>query len=177
MKNKGQIGFILFFFVAIAILIAAGIFIAVGSSAIDYVKDITFPEITSIGMVGDANVSEYAEYGLNPVETVIDQASWMGGFLYMIGIIGLVGIAVVFRTTQNKIFIVLFFAFAVLMMFLCILLSNIYEAFYSGTGDIETRLQDQTMLSYLILHSPFVFSIVIFVSGIILFSGIGQEEY
>jgi len=178
MKNKkAQVGFIIFFFMGIALLIAGAIFLAIASGVISYVADITFPEITNIGVIGDSNISEYAEYGLNPVNTLIKQSEWMGGVLYMIAIIGLIGIAVVFRTSQNKVFIVLFFAFAILMMFLSILMSNVYEDFYSSGDEIGDKLKDQTMLSWLILRSPLVFSVVIFISGIILFSGLGQEEF
>ena len=54
-------------------------------------------------------------------------------------------------------------------------ISNIYEDFYSGTDDLATRMQEQTILSWMILYSPLIFAIIAFIAGAIMFSG-GTEE-
>ena len=95
----------------------------------------------------------------------------------MIAIIGLFGLAVTYRMTMNRLFIAIFFALAILLIIMSILMSNIYEDIYTGTDEFGTKMKEQTMMSYLILHSPMVFTVVIFISGIVLFSGIRQEEF
>ena len=51
--------------------------------------------------------------------------------------------------------------------------SNIYD----GTDDLATRLKEHTILSWMILYSPMVFTIIIFATGIVLFSGMQREEF
>jgi len=177
MDKKGNMGFMLSFFIAIAILIVVSFFIAIVVGIISITSDTIIPEIEGIGLVGNSNISEYSEYGLKPVETLINSFSWIGGITYVIALFGLFGFAVTYRLTMNKFFIVLFFAFAILLIILSILMSNIYEDIYTGTDELSVEMQNQTLLSYLILHAPMILTVVIFVSGIILFSGMNQEEY
>jgi hypothetical protein len=176
MNKKGSFGVLLFFMIIIAVLIVAGVGIAILIGVINIGTDTIIPELSNIGMVDGSNISEYAEYTTTPVNTLISSFTWMGGVAYGMAIFGLIGLAIAFRLTMSKIFIVVFFAFAVLLLFLSILISNIYQDIYSGTDELATELKDQVMLSWLILKSPLIFSVVIFISGIILFSGIIQEE-
>jgi len=177
MNKKANFGFILLFFVLIAILLVVSFFIAISIGVIDTVADVVIPEIENIGMVGDSNITQYTQYGTQPVSILINSFTWMGGLAYMIAIIGLFGLAVTYRMTMNRLFIAIFFALAILLIIMSILMSNIYEDIYTGTDEFGTKMKEQTMMSYLILHSPMVFTVVIFISGIVLFSGIRQEEF
>lgn len=175
MNKQGQIGNILLFFIIVAVLIVVGVVIGILASVIDIATDTIIPEIEGIGMVGDQNITQYSQYGTTPVNTFVQNLTWIGGVMYMMGVVGLFGIAFAFRLTMNRVYIILFFGLAILMIFLSILISNIYEDIYSGGDELSTRLQDQTILSYLVLHSPLIFTIVIFASGIVLFSGVSEE--
>jgi len=53
-------------------------------------------------------------------------------------------------------------------------MSNIYEDVYRGTDEFALILKEHVALSWLILYSPGIFSIIGFMAGIIMFSGDNQ---
>lgn len=177
MKNKGQIGGLIFFFLAVAFIIVAGIFLVFISGALNFVADTVVPEIQGIGTVGDTNITQVSEYAITPINTVIQNLTWLGGAIYVIMVIGLFGLAFTFRLTKMKVLMALFVGFAILMVFVSIIISNMYEDAYNDDGDFGSRLKEQTLLSYMILHSPMIFVVVIFVSGIIMFTGVGEDDF
>lgn len=177
MNKKGSFGAILFFFILIAIVLSAGLFLAIGGAVMDMFFDEFVPEIENIGTVGSSNITEYSEYGLTPVNTFVQSFTWLGGVIYMLAIILVFGMAIAARATANRWLIGFFMVTGFLLIIGSIFISNIYQDFYQDDGDLGTRLQNQEILSFLILHSPVIFSIVIFVSGIIVFSGLGEESY
>jgi hypothetical protein len=65
--------------------------------------------------------------------------------------------------------------FYILLVFLLILgtvvLSNMYQDIYSGNDEIGLRLQAQTLMSYMILYSPMIMTLIAFIAGVIMFSG------
>ena len=177
MKNKkGQAGVILIFFIVVAIILVAGLFIGIGVSSLSMVIDEFVPEIKAIGSIGSSNVTEYAGYALDPLVTFVNSWSWVGGVLYFISLIGLFGIAIAYRSTNNKWLIGFFILFALLIILLSIFISNIYQDLYQDGTDFGQGIKDQTLLSFLMLHSPLILCVVIFASGVILFTGVGQEE-
>lgn len=176
-KGQGGFGILLGFFILIAIILALGLLLSFGGAIVDLFADTVIPEIQGIGTVGDSNITQYSDYVVSPVNTFVQSFSWLGGLMYVLGIIGIFGLSIAAKFTMNKWLIGLFFGFALLLILCSIFISNIYEEFYTGTDDFSTRLQEQTLLSYMILHSPLIFSVVIFISGIIMFSGVQQESY
>lgn len=176
MNKKGQVGIILIFFTVIAVILVVGLFIGIGVSTISMFMDDFVPEIAAIGTVAGANITEYSGYVLTPLTTFVNSWSWMGGMLYFISIIGLFGIAVAYRSTPNRWLIGFFVLFVVLIIFLSIFISNIYQDLYEDTSSFGDNIKEQKLLSFFMLHSPLILSIVAFASGIILFSGVGKED-
>jgi len=139
--------------------------------------DEVVPEIQGIGSVGASNITQYSGYSVAPVNSFVQSFTWLGGVLYSLAIILVFAFAFAARATANKWLIGIFLAFTLLLILCSIFISNIYEDFYNDTGDLGVRLQEQALLSFLILHSPIIFTIVIFIAGIIMFSGMQQEEF
>lgn len=177
MNKKGSIGYILLFFVVIAVLISLGLFLVIGITSIDFVFDTITPEVASIGMVGSSNFTEISSYSIEPFDDFVQKFSWFGGVIYMIILIALFGFAISFKVTANKVYMILFFLLAFLMIIVSIFVSNIYQDLYQGSDDIATRMQEQSLMSYLVLHGPMIFTIIIFISGAIVFSGLQAEEF
>ena len=154
------------------ILVAAGVIMALGSSVINWTFDEVVPEIDSIGQIeGSANMTEVSRMTLHPLNTVVQNFTWITALIYIFGILAVFGIAFAFRGMGDRWLIALFISMVLILIIGCIIFSNIYEAFYTGTDEIALLLQEHTLLSYLILYSPLIFSLVAFVAGIILFSG------
>jgi hypothetical protein len=176
MNKKGQFGFILLFFILVAVLLGGALLISIGVGVVRTSTDAIIPELEGIGMVGDTNVSQSAKYVTTPVNGFLNSLDWMGGVVYLVAIIGLFGLAFTYKYTMNKLFIAVFLGFAVLLIFLSIVISNMYEEFYTSNDELGTQLQSQSLLSWLILQAPLVFTVMIFAAGIVLFSGMNEED-
>jgi len=177
MNKKGNVVVVLIFFVFLFIVLFLGVLLAFGSVIIDWTFDEIIPEISTLGMVGDANLTQAADYTIVPLNSLVQSFTWATGALYVLILIGLVGTTVAFRTNPSRWLIGFFFFIAIMFIFTSIFISNIYEDFYTGTDEIALRLQEHTLLSYMIIYSPAIFTVITFVMGIILFSGMQREEF
>ena len=131
-----------------------------------------FDEVRGIGMVSDnTNVTYYADIVLDPVENVLDNYAIYATVLYAFGIIFIFSLAFIFRNNVSGWNIALFVVSALLIVTFCVVLSNTYESFYTGTDSISLGLQDAGVANYLILYSPAIFTIIIFLAGIIMMTG------
>ena len=167
----------LLFFIIIAVILVAGLFISIGTSVIKIFMEEFVPEFESIGTIGDStNITEYSSYAINPVNTVVNSLSWIGGVIYLIAFFGLFGVAIAYKVTMSRWLIGLYVLLAILIIIMSIFISNIYEDLYGDTSEFGENIREQKLLSFLILHSPLILSIIVFASGIVLFSGLGQEE-
>jgi hypothetical protein len=159
------------------IVLFLGLFLVIGSIVVDWTFDEAVPELTKIGMVDNTNVSEYTGYALNPVDNVVQSFTWLSGIIYIFALLGCLGLSFTIRFTGNKWLLGFFIACMFLLIVASIFISNIYEDFYNDDGDVGDRLREHEMLSYLILYSPVIMSIIGFICGIIMFTGEGEEQY
>ena len=174
LNKKGNAYIILMLVGLMFLLIFLAFIVIIGSSIINLVADEVVPEISDLGMIGASNLTEYSEYSIDPANNFIQNLTWMTGIFFVFGIVGILGIAFIFKSTGETWMIGLFVGLVLLLVISCIFLSNIYEEFYDGDDDIALRLKEHTLLSYMILYSPAIMVIIAFLSGIILFSG--QQE-
>ena len=93
-------------------------------------------------------------------------------------LIGSVGLVVIFRVSPNKWLIAFYLLMVILLVVGSMFMSNIYEDFYNDNGEFGNILKEHVLLSFMILYAPVITTILAFITGIILFSGVGQEgEY
>lgn len=177
MRNKGQINVVIMFFLFIATLLIVGVLLAVGGAFTDFFMDEITPSLSDIGVIDGTNYSQAVGYGLNPINSFVNQYTWLGGVFYLIGISALFLVAFLFRATQERWMIPLFISLVLLVIMLSLFISNIYEDFYddNDTDIFGERLRDQTLLSYMILYSPIVMTFVSFIAGVLLFGGMRDE--
>ena len=174
-QKKGNIEAIIYLMMILFVLLIGGVMLIFGAITIDWVFDEAVPELSTLGVVGNANLTEYSKYSIAPVNTVVQSFIWLAGVFYVLGLMGCIGFAFAFRFTGNKWLMGFFFACMLMLVMASIFMSNIYEEFYNGTDEVGTRLKEHELLSYLILYSPIVMSIIGFVCGIIMFTGEGGE--
>jgi len=161
--------------IALVLLIAA---MTIGWGVVKSATDIIIPEIASIGEVlPGANVSEYADYTLIPAGNILDNAGLMMGLIYIIGLVGLLGYAFIFRNNFNGWVAMFFVASVLLLIMLSIFVSQYYESFYLDQNELGTILRSATLVSFLIIQSPVILTIIAFIAGIILFTGNREDSY
>lgn len=172
--KKGVLG-ILLFFVFLMLVLVLGFIATIVVAVMDFGGDTITPIMQDIGVAGASNISEYVEYSIVPLNNIVQALPWLIGFGFICAIIFSVIFAVSYNYNPNPVYIGLYIMLILLLIFGSIIISNMYEDLYSGTDDIATRLQSQTISSYLILYSPVVFTIIAFLAGIYLFVGRREE--
>lgn len=172
MKNKkASMMVILIVIGAIILLVLLGVTMAIGSAVMNWVGDEILPELTGLGMVGNANVSQAMQYTAVPVNDFIQNFTWITGIIYVFGIMGIFGLAFIFRSSGEKWLIGLYVVLVLMLVIICIFMSNIYQDFYDDGSSLAALLHEHVMLSYLILYSPVIMGLIAFIAGIILFGG------
>jgi len=174
-KDKRGIGGILIFFLILFSILVIGFVAAIAFGIFNYASEQITPVMTELGMAGDSNISEYAGYGFGTFNTFLSAAPWLIGFAYIGALIFSVFLALSYTYNPNPIFIGLYVMFIVLLIFFAIIMSNMYEDIYTGTDEIATQLQAQTLTSYMILYSPMILTTIAFITGIFLFAGRRDE--
>jgi len=176
LKNKkGSAWPIIVFFLILFTIVIFGFIFSIGAAITDYAADTIVPEIRSIGNVSGTNVSQNADYVVVPVNTVVQQIPWIIGLVYVIALIFSIVFVVSSRIAPHPAFLGFYVAFIILMILGCIIMSNMYQDIYSGTDEIATRLQEQTLMSYMILFSPVIITFIAFFAGVIAFTRGGQD--
>ena len=169
-EKKGAIGIIFFFMILFAILVL-GFIGAMAIGIIDFASDTITPVMQDLGVAGSSNLSEAAEYSFVPLNTLVQTLPWLVGFSYVIALIFSIIFVLSYNYNPHPAFIGFYFALVILLIFGSIIMSNMYQDIYSADDEIADRLQEQTLLSHMILYSPFILTLIALVTGIYLFAG------
>jgi len=169
-KSQGATS-IIFFIAILFLLLIAGLALVIGSAVVNWVWDEAAPELTNLGMIGEANMTSIAGSTITPANSFVQSFTWLTGVIYVMALIACFGLAVAFRFTGNKWLAGFFIVSMIMLIMACVFVSNIYEDFYDDNDALGTRLKEHTLLSFLILESPLIFSILGFIGGVIMFTG------
>ncbi len=168
-NKRGAIGILIFAIVLFAIvLIGFGAAIVVG--IFDIVSDEVTPIMTELGMAGSSNISEYAEYGFGTLNTFTQAVPWLVAAGYIMALIFTIVFIFIVGYNPHPAFIAFYFALMILLVLGCILVSNMYQDIYTGTDELALRLQEQTIMSYMLLHSPFIMIMIMLIGGLLMFT-------
>ena len=169
-NKKGAIGIIIFFMILFAILVL-GFIAAMAVGIIDFASDTITPVMQELGVAGNSNLSEAAEYSFVPLNTFVQALPWVVGLSYVVALLFSIIFVLSYNYNPHPAFIGFYFALVILLIFGSIIMSNMYQDIYSADDEIADRLKEQTLLSYMILYSPFILTLIALITGIYLFSG------
>lgn len=167
-NKKGAIGIIIFFLVLLGVLVL-GFIAAIAWTVIDIASDEITPIMEGLGMVGDTNVSQAAEYSFGVADTFVQAMPWLIAMGYVLALIFTLVFVFIVGYNPHPAFIAFYVSLMILLIFGCVIMSNMYQDIYTGTDEIATRLQEQTIMSYLILHSPFIMALIAIIGGVLMF--------
>lgn len=170
-NKKGNAMVVLIIAGLLFVIVFFGMLLVIGSSILDYVVDETYPELTTLGVVGDANLSADIEFVANPINSFVQNLTWLTGVVYILSIAVMFGLAFAFKSTGDRWLMPFFIVFVLSLVVGCMIMSNIYEDFYDDNDDLGNRLKEHALISYMILYSPMIMGLVAFFIGIILFGG------
>jgi len=174
MNKKGQFGIILFFLALLTILIV-GFIAAIGVAIIGYTADEAIPILSDLGVVGDTNLTEIGDYTFAKVDILVNSLPWFIGLSYVLALLFSIVFVISMSFDPPKLFIGFYFALMILLIFGGIIMSNMYQDIYEGQDEIGTRLQEQPLISYMILWSPWILTLVSIIAGIFFFVKTGAE--
>ena len=174
-NKKGGIGIIIFF-AALLLLLVVGFIAAMVWSVIDIASDEITPIMEELGVVQGTNVSEAAEFSFGVANTFVQAMPWLIALGYVMALVFTLVFVFVVGYSPHPAFIAFYLVLMVLLIFGCIVMSNMYQDVYTGTDEISTRLQEQTTMSYLILHSPMIMGIIAIIGGVLMFTRRSSAE-
>jgi len=152
-------------------IVIIGFIVSMVVAVLDFSGDTITPVFQELGVVGDTNLTEAADYSVVVINNFVQALPWIMGFAYVCTLIFCIIFALSYEANPNPIFIGLFLMVMILILIGCIVISNMYEEIYNGDDEIGDRLQEQVLMSYMILYSPSIIAIIGFVTGIYMFSG------
>jgi len=175
LNRKGAIGIIVFF-MALMLVLVLGFIAAMAWSVLDIASDELTPIMTELGMAGDTNMSEAAEYSFGTINKFVQAMPFLIAVGYVMALIFTLVFVFIVGYNPHPAFIGFYLVLMILLIFLCIIMSNMYQDIYTGDDEIATRLQEQTTTSYLILHSPFIMAMIAAIGGILMFARQSSAE-
>ena len=174
-RKKGGIGIIMFFFVLLSVLVI-GFIATIAWTVIDIASDEITPVMEDLGMVEQTNMSEISGYTFGTMDSIVQALPWIIALGYVMALVFTLVFVFVVGYTPHPAFIAFYFALMILLIFGCVLMSNMYQDIYGGTDEMATRLQEQTVMSYLLLHSPFIMAMIAIIGGILMFARQSNSE-
>ena len=175
MNNKGQINSLMVMLLLLFVVIIGGFFIVVGSGILTFVGDEINDVTSSLGVQGDTNLSHASDVSVGVVNTGIQTLKFVSGIFLVFALLGILIFAGTIRASPNG-FMIAFYIMAVLLLVISAMyMSNIYEEFLDGTDEIADELKGFTMASFILLYLPHIITVISFIGGFIIFSGIGEE--
>ena len=169
--KRGFIGVVIFV-IALLFIVMLGIIASIGAGLFDYAGDIVQPVFAELDNIEEINVnmSEVSSYTITPANTFVQALPWLVGFAYVVMLVSSIIFAVSYQTNPHPAFIGGYIFLVLLLVIGAIILSNVYEDIYTGSDELSTRLQEQTLLSYMILFSPTILGIIAILTGVFIFS-------
>jgi len=175
-NKRGVMGILIFFGVLIVVLIL-GFLAAVAWSVLDIASDEITPIMEGLGMVEDVNLSQASEVSVGVVDGFVQSMPWLIAMGYVLALVFTLVFVFLVRYNPSPAYFAFFFSLMLLLVLGCVVISNMYQDIYTGTDEVSSRLQEQTIMSFLILHSPFIMSLISIIGGILMFgmkdSGMG----
>lgn len=176
MNNKGQISNLLLIVLIMMVVIVGSIVLAIGTGVLTFVGD-TVNDVTSgLGIIGDTNMSHVSDISIGVVNNGIQMLKWGSGILLFLSFILIFMLASYIRINPNGFMIVLYFFMVIAMIFSAIYITNTYDSFLDGSDSIALELREQTMINFLMTFLPHIITIIAFIGGVIMFTGMGDES-
>ena len=174
-QKKGQVESLFYLGLLIMVVIVAGFVIMLGSGILTFVGNEINDVTSDLGMIGDTNMSAVSDISVGTTNNMIQMLQWGSGVLIFVSLMSIILFALTIRLNPSG-YLIGFYLFMVIMfIFAAIIMSNLYESFLLGTDEIALELQNMAMGSMLVVYLPTIITVLSFIGGIIIFTGLGQE--
>lgn len=173
-NKKGAFGVILFFIILFVILMI-GVIASVAIGILDYGSEQLTPIMEDLGVIESTNLSQVGQYTFGTMDTIANSLGWLVGFGFVAALIFSIVFVVSYGYNPSPALFGLYLVLMILLIIFSIIISNIYEDIYEGTDEIASKIKDQKLISYMILYSPAIFTLIAVIGGIYMFAGKQNE--
>ena len=168
--KKGVMGLVFFIILLITVLVI-GFAASLLSGAITWASDEVTPIVNEIGNVeGIANFSQAADYSVKPANNFIQAIPWVIGFSYVAMLVFCIFFAIGYQSSPNPFLIGLYIFLVILVIFVSIIISNMYQDIYTGNDVLAQQLHEQQLMTFMILRSPVILTLIALIAGIFIFT-------
>jgi len=175
-QKKGQIEGLFYLGLFIMVIIVLAFIVMLGSGILTFVGNEVNDITSTLGMAGDTNLSAASDVSIGVVNNGLQMLKWGSGLILFVGILGILIFSLAIRMNPSG-YLIGFYIFMVIMFVITAMyISSTYETFLSGTDEIAMELQQMDMGSMIMLYLPHIITIISFVGGFIIFSGLGEEN-
>lgn len=175
MNKKGNLIALMGLGIVVLVVIMGAFFITLGSGIITFSADTINDITTGLGTAGDSNLSYYSEVSIGTLNSSLQMMKWGTGVLLLFSLLGIIIFATSIRLNPSGYLIGFYLLLVIVLVFTAVLMSNAYEDITSGTDELAVELSQMPVSSFLIVHMPLIITIMAFIGGIIIFSGLGEE--
>jgi hypothetical protein len=175
MNKKGQVESIFMLGLVILVFIVLAGLVALGSGILTFTSS-TINEVTSgLGVQGYTNLSHVSDATIGTANNTIQMLKWGSGVILFFAIVGIMMFAVTIRLNPNGFTIGLYLLMALIFVFTSIFMSNIYGEFLAGTDEIALELRSMVLSNFILNFLPHIMTVITFIGGMIIFSGLNEE--
>lgn len=169
-NKKGAMGLVFFILILITILVI-GFAASLLTGVITWASDEVTPIVKEIGNVEDVgNFSQAAEYSVEPANNFVQAIPWIVGFSYVAMLLFAIFFAIGYQSNPNPFFIGFYIFLVLLVIFVSIIISQMYQDIYTGNDILATELHEQTLMTFMMLHSPWILTLIALIAGIFIFT-------
>jgi len=181
--KKGQGAGVFYIFLFIMVILLCALLVGLGAGVLTYTSR-TLNDVTSelgvinLGQADDSttgNMSYYSEITFGRLNTVVQMANWGSGILIAFGILSTLIFAAAIRFQPSGFLIGFYIILMLVLVILGMIISNMYEEFHDGTDEIALELQSMTLASFILINFPVIVTILGFIGGVIIFTGLGDN--
>jgi hypothetical protein len=175
MNKKGQAEIIFAIAIFSLIVIVAALVIGLSTGILTFFTSTVNDATSGLGVISNTNMTQVQELTIGTVDTIAQSFKFLSAALIVFGLLGILIFSWVVRINLSNIWIGIWLFFVFILIIVSIFVSNMYEEFINGADEVADELKSMVITSFLILHMPVIITIISFIGGVIIFSGIGGE--
>ena len=175
-QKKAQIEGLFYIALFVMVIIVSTVVIMIGSGFLTYTSGIITESVSGLGVIGDTNLTSTIDMTIGIANSGIQMLSYISGIILFFGLLSILLFALYIRMNPSGVAIGLWIFIVIMFVITSIYMSSIYDNFKTGTDEIALELQGMTIGNILMEHLATIITIISFIGGIIIFTGIGDEQ-
>ena len=175
-NKKAQVEGLFYIALFIMFIIVTTVIVMIGSGFLTFISGEITSATSNLGVVGDTNLTSSVDMTIGIMNSGIQMLSWASGVIIFFGLLAILLFALYIRMNPSGVVIGLWIFMVIIFVITSIYMSSIYDDFKNGTDEIALEMQGMTLGNILMENLATIITIISFIGGVIIFTGIGQDQ-